>query len=382
MRTSRLVAVTAGLLAATLTLTACGDDDSGDETGPIKIGVIAEQTGPVAVLGLTVDGMQKAVDYINADGGIDGRDIELDVQDTAADPAKAVSALNAFADDGVQLVLGGAFGADCAAEGPAAERLELVVLCLSPDPLPEQDAHMFGIGAPYEVANAAYVEELSTYGDKVGVFAEKAQGGDDMNELLPPAFDEFGVDIVIERTDPEASSYKAGIQRVLAEDVDALWFTQCSGTVLSGVADAQSLGFDGKIMIENCLASDDIAGALQPNAAANPGQILNMLPAIFAPDEAANEDQRAAIDLYLDVVETRDAVIADGWDAVWAAKKGIEAAGSTDYEDLLKAFEDDFEFEGVFHRGTWTADDHRGVDDGAGLLVPVVVGEDGLWHAK
>lgn len=384
MRRPHLGAAGGIALAASLALAACEGNADGareTETGPIKIGVIAERTGPVPVLGLVVDGMEAAVEYINNNGGVGGRPLELDVQDSAADPSKAVSLLRNFDAQDYDLVLGGAFGADCAAEGPAAERLSLVVLCLSTDTLPEQHSRMFGIGAPYEVWIAASAKELSAYGDRVGVFAEKAQGGDDVTKLVPGALAKYGVEAVIERTDPEATSYKSGVQRVITRDVDALWFTQCTPTVLAGVSDAQALGFTGPIMIGNCLASDDIAKALKANAEKRPGQIINMLPSLFAPEKSANAKQREAVDLYRKVVGKRDAVIADGWDSVWIAKQAIEAAGSTDGDALIKVFENDFTFEGVFHRGVWTADDHRG-NDGVGLLVPVTADVDGTWSAK
>ncbi|MGI9951037.1 ABC transporter substrate-binding protein [Moorellaceae bacterium AZ2] len=62
---------------------------------PIKIGVIQPLTGPVAAAGTAVrDGAMIAADEINAAGGINGRPIELIVEDSANDPAVAASAAN------------------------------------------------------------------------------------------------------------------------------------------------------------------------------------------------------------------------------------------------------------------------------------------------
>ncbi|MDI9897412.1 ABC transporter substrate-binding protein [Rhodococcus sp. IEGM 1381] len=381
MRTSRTLATGAAALALSLMATACGGSTDAAEDGPLVLGVIAEQTGPVPVLGLVVNGMEAAVDDVNKNGGINGRQVQLDVRDSAGDPAKAVGILRAFDESGISMVLGGAFGASCAAEGPAAERLDLVALCLSTDPLPDETSRMFGVGSPYDVTVQAYSEELSKYGNRIGVFAEKAQSGDDIDRLVPPAFAEKGVDAVIERTDPEATSYKASIQRVIAQGVDALWFTQCTPTVLAGVADAKALGFTGNIMLMNCLSSDDIAAGLVNDAAKPGGQIVNLLPSLFDPKSSANPQQRAAVDEYLKVVGTRDAVLAAGWDSVWIAKQAYEAADGTGGDNLQAALQNNFTFEGVWQRGVWTEDDHRG-NDGVGMHVPVVVGSDGTWQPK
>ena len=62
---------------------------------PIKIGVIEPLTGPVAAAGIAVkSGAVIAKDEINAAGGINGRPIELIVEDSANDPATASSAAN------------------------------------------------------------------------------------------------------------------------------------------------------------------------------------------------------------------------------------------------------------------------------------------------
>lgn len=62
---------------------------------PIKIGVIEPLTGPVAAAGIAVkDGAIIARDEINAAGGINGRSIELIIEDSANDPATASSAAN------------------------------------------------------------------------------------------------------------------------------------------------------------------------------------------------------------------------------------------------------------------------------------------------
>ena len=66
---------------------------AGFAQGPIKIGVIEPLSGPVAASGNYVRmGAEIARDWINAKGGVNGRQIELVIEDNKSDPKEAASA--------------------------------------------------------------------------------------------------------------------------------------------------------------------------------------------------------------------------------------------------------------------------------------------------
>ncbi|MFV2040126.1 MAG: ABC transporter substrate-binding protein, partial [Acidimicrobiales bacterium] len=92
---------------------ACGDDDDDGgglsaEDGPIKIGVIADLTGPFTTYGTSLsNSAQLAVDEINASGGIGGRNIELIVEDIQTDVSVTVDKARKLVEsDNVDMVLG------------------------------------------------------------------------------------------------------------------------------------------------------------------------------------------------------------------------------------------------------------------------------------
>jgi branched-chain amino acid transport system substrate-binding protein len=59
---------------------------SHSSTSPIKVGVIAEQTGPLSFVGLANANVARMiVGDINAKGGLLGRPLELHVEDGATD---------------------------------------------------------------------------------------------------------------------------------------------------------------------------------------------------------------------------------------------------------------------------------------------------------
>ena len=90
------------LAVVALVAAACGDDDDDDAGAPAEtaevgpgadrlsrslIGALTSLTGAFTPWGVQVrDGMQLAVDEINADGGVDGRPLELVVADDQTDP--------------------------------------------------------------------------------------------------------------------------------------------------------------------------------------------------------------------------------------------------------------------------------------------------------
>lgn len=84
----------------------CGGDDG--NTGPVKIGLLTPKTGALQSVGESFERVGTvAVESINAKGGIDGRQIELIVYDTATDATTAGAKLQKMIDDeGVIAVVG------------------------------------------------------------------------------------------------------------------------------------------------------------------------------------------------------------------------------------------------------------------------------------
>lgn len=88
------------LIFATLIFIGCGNNRTKKQEETIKIGAIIPLSGNGAVLGdYTLKGLQLAVDEQNAKGGLLGKKIELEVQDSKNDPKEGVSIIkNMFAE--------------------------------------------------------------------------------------------------------------------------------------------------------------------------------------------------------------------------------------------------------------------------------------------
>jgi ABC-type branched-subunit amino acid transport system substrate-binding protein len=77
---------------------------------PIKVGVIADQTGPLSFVGLANANVARMViGDINAKGGLLGRPLELHLEDSATDDAVAAAVAAKLVEDDVDVVFGGIF---------------------------------------------------------------------------------------------------------------------------------------------------------------------------------------------------------------------------------------------------------------------------------
>lgn len=96
----------------------------------LRIGTSLVLEGTAAEYGISsLRGVQIAVDQINAAGGINGRLIELVVEDTHGEPSQAVAVLRKFASDPTILaVIGPIRSPELLAQSPVADQLEIVLM--------------------------------------------------------------------------------------------------------------------------------------------------------------------------------------------------------------------------------------------------------------
>jgi branched-chain amino acid transport system substrate-binding protein len=93
------------------------------QSAPVRIGFLGELSGPAAPVGLPNRlGAEAARNYINQNGGINGRQLELVELDDAGNPNNAVSIARQFASQGINLIV-----------GPSITSTALAVSSLLPD---------------------------------------------------------------------------------------------------------------------------------------------------------------------------------------------------------------------------------------------------------
>jgi branched-chain amino acid transport system substrate-binding protein len=122
-RAMRRLATVAVLIA----VAACGGDEG--EKGPVRIGLLAPKTGALMQVGESFDRVaQVAVDSINSKGGVDGRPLELIVEDTETTADTAGAKLKGLIDMGVVAVVGPATSGEVTNAYPVARDNQVPII--------------------------------------------------------------------------------------------------------------------------------------------------------------------------------------------------------------------------------------------------------------
>ncbi len=116
---------------------ACGSG-AGQQADPFRIGVMESLTGPGETYGTVANqAKQMAADEINEAGGINGRRLELIVEDSQCSAKDAIAAYNKLTDvDGVKIILGTSCSSAMLGAAPLAEADGIVLfsgLASNPD---------------------------------------------------------------------------------------------------------------------------------------------------------------------------------------------------------------------------------------------------------
>lgn len=259
MRKTRpaLVAAAACMFAVTACSTtepeAAGGGGSGDvETGngvtdsAINIGVLTDLSGPFAAgAAVQVTEFQAYWDQVNADGGVCDRDVEMQVQDHAYDPQKAVSLYRSMSSDivALQQVLG---GPTSAAVLPLAQQDSVYVggVGWASTALEYENNQLPGASYSIQGANAIdyLVDELGlSEGDSVGVVYFVGDYGSDALAGAQHAAEERGLTIVPQEITPAVTDLSAQASALVQEGVQAVVLGAAPAQLasLAGVLSAQ-----------------------------------------------------------------------------------------------------------------------------------------------
>jgi urea transport system substrate-binding protein len=207
-----------GVAASSLLLftAACGGGGGGaqadNDDGPIKVGSILDETGPLNIYGTAMaDATELAIQDINDNGGVLGRQLELVSYDAQSDNAKYTQYANQAAQrDQVAVLMGGITSASREAVRPVADRTDTLYFYNEQYEGGVCDKNTFNTGVvpsqqlaaliPYAVKNFGpklYVVAADyNYGqisaEWVKRYAEKAGGKVVGTEFIPLESSEFG----------------------------------------------------------------------------------------------------------------------------------------------------------------------------------------------
>lgn len=222
------------------------------QDGPIRIGMATTLSGSIALFGeANRNAAQLAVDELNADGGLLGRDLELIVQDDQAQPEEGVRiARDLIIDQGVDAMLGPvSSGVALAITEVAAERkVPFIVHTSNTEALTTTAFHPYfasvvpntGMEAKAQAVDLAAGDYQSwatiapnyEFGQaQTGTFVDTLTAEDPDTQIVEQQWPELG-----------ESGYEPFITSILGQDPDAVYSPLFAGDLVTFTQQANNLG--------------------------------------------------------------------------------------------------------------------------------------------
>jgi len=352
---TRAIAAPAALVAVGLVLTACGSragdtpdssagasggtscvDTSGDT---IKVGSLNSLSGTMAISEVTVrDSIALAVEEINADGGVLGKQIQVVAEDGASEPTVfAEKAEKLISSDCVAAVFGGWTSSSRKAMLPVFEdRNALLYYPVQYEGL-ESSSNIFYTGATTNQQIVPALDYLKEQGVKslylVGsdyVFPQTA------NRIIKAYAEANGIEIKGEDYTPLGSTdFSTIVNKVRTADADAVFNTLNGDSNVAFFREYTNAGLNAKDMpvVSVSIAEEEVVGIGAQNIE---GQLTawNYYQTVESPENASFVEAYKA--KYGANKPTSDPMEA-AYTSVYLWKNSVEKAGSFAVEDVVKA---------------------------------------------
>ena len=319
---------TTAAAAADATTAAAGASSEASSGKVFKIGGIGPVTGAAAVYGLAVkNGAQIAVDEINADGGINGYQIEFNFQDDEHDAEKSVNAYNTLKDWGMQVLMGTVTSAPCVAVADKTNADNMFQITPSGSSVEcAQNPNVFRVcfsDPDQGAASATYIAE-NKLAEKIAVIYDSSDVySSGIYEKFAAEAANQGLEIVDAEAFTADSNKDFSTQLQKAKDAGAdlvflpIYYTEAS--LILKQADTMGyapkfFGCDGMVQVENF--DTKLAEGL-------------MLLTPFAADAQDELTQKFVTSYKENYGETPIQFAADAYDAIYAIKAAMEEADIT-----------------------------------------------------
>lgn len=322
---------TTAAAAADATTAAAGASSEASSDKVFKIGGIGPVTGAAAVYGLAVkNGAQTAVDEINADGGINGYQIEFNFQDDEHDAEKSVNAYNTLKDWGMQVLMGTVTSAPCVAVADKTNADSMFQITPSGSSVEcAQNPNVFRVcfsDPDQGAASATYIAE-NKLAEKIAVIYDSSDVySSGIYEKFAAEAANQGLEIVDAEAFTADSNKDFSTQLQKAKDAGAdlvflpIYYTEASLILKQ----ADTMGYAPKFF-----GCDGMDGILQvENFDTKLAEGL-MLLTPFAADAQDELTQKFVTSYKENYGETPIQFAADAYDAIYAIKAAMEEADIT-----------------------------------------------------
>ena len=351
---------------------------------PIKIGSFLTVTGPASFLGdPELKTLQIYVDSINANGGINGRPIELIYYDTGGKAQDAVGFVKRLIkNDHIDLIVGGTTSGDTLAVIPEVEKegIPLISLASAVDIVEPVKKWVFKVAHSDRMAAAKIFEDLRKRKlTKVALIT--GDGGFDKSgrEQLLKLAPQYGITIVADESyGNKDTDMTAQLTKIRASDAQAIinfGFGQAPAIVTKNIKQLaiklpvyQSHGVASKTFID--LAGEAAEGVRLPAAA------------LVIADQLPNGDpQKPVLMAYKKQYEAKYGPVSTfgghAYDGLFIAVDAVKRAGGSDKAKVRDQIEKTKGFIGTAGVFNMSPDDHMGLNLDAFKMVEI---RNGSWN--
>ncbi len=331
-RSNPLAALLLGL--ATVPFLAQGADT-------IKLGVAGAHSGDLASYGIpTVRAAELVVAEINAKGGIDGKQVELLVEDDVCKPEVATNTATKLVSDGVDLVLGHICSGATKAALPIYRNANVIVMSPSAtNPALTQSGdypNFFRTIASDDAQARAQVDfALDVLGlKKIAVIHDKGDYGKGLAEFAKAFLEatDKGEVVLFEGVTPGAVDYSAVVQKIKRSGAEAVIFGGYHPEASKIVTQMR------KKRLKTILISDD--GVKDDTFIKVAGKNAEGVYATGPKDTSANPLSKTAIEAHKKAYDSdHGAFYENAYAAALALLNAVDQAGSTDFAAVKKALQ-------------------------------------------
>lgn len=336
MKSGKLVAA----VALMLTLSAPVATMAGDT---IKIGVAGAHSGDLASYGLpTANAVKLVVDQVNANGGINGKKIEILMEDDACKPEVATNSATKLVSQGAEVVIGHICSGATKAAMPIYKNANILVVSPSatnPDLTYSGDyPNFFRTIAPDDMQAKVDVEfVLNTLKpSKIAVVHDKGDYGKGFAEFAKSFIEKSGKAQVVlfEGVTPGAVDYSAIVQKIKQSGAQVIIFGGYHPEASKIVSMMKKKRLDAAFVSEDGVKSDtfiNVAGADAEGAYASGPMDTTKNPLSIK----AKEEHKKAY------ASDPGSFYENAYAAALVTVNAIQKAGSTDLAALKKVLQSD-----------------------------------------
>ena len=345
----------------------------------IRIGWLSSLTGPLSSAAIAENqGVQFAVDEINAGGGINGRKLELITRDTSGEPTKAVNLAKQLAFvDKVDFIIGPVNSGESLATVPIVAKAGIPNLIIGTiDEL--VDAQKFPLAFRAINTNKQWIGAANDYAlnvlkkKRIAVIGDTSGYGTASSKLAQELLEKSGVKpVYVVLVDPNKTDLTDELNKAKAAGADVIMPWSAATGLLARLFNTRGdMGWDVPIVGHPAMMAPPVRPLLNKPEYWKNAFAAGYVSTTYDAKGKLPPRTQALMDkirpkLGKGEIDFMFWWIALGYDTVKIVEHAVNTAGSTDAAAIGKALENTRDFPGVYASYSWSKENRNGYPDHA-----------------